>query len=445
MTEQLWVVPAGAPAAEPRTVVDAVTDSLTAIAATEPYLHALLHVDPAGSLSAGRRLDRARALGRETGPLTGRTLVVKDNVAVRGMPLTCGSGALPHGLVTRDAPLVRRIRAAGGVVVGKANLDEFGMGATTETSAFGATRNPHDATRTPGGSSGGSAAAVAVGQVPLAVGTDTGGSIREPAAQCGVVGVKPSPGGISRRGVVPFAPSLDQAGALAATVADAALLHEVMSGWHGLAEAARAGAAAPRLEGHRVGVVVELSGAANASGVRSRLEHALGVLEGLGADVVEISVPSALQGLAAYYAISSFECVASLAPYERREMLGTEAQRRLDHGRRVAAHPRELSAARRSVRVLRTEVAAAFARCTILASPTMPVTAPRLGLGLDDPMSAPRTDCWTVLANLTGIPALSLPHGLCPDTALPVGVQLMAPRDLDARLYRVAAALESAG
>ena len=234
------------------------------------------------------------------------------------------------------------------MIVGKANLDEFAMGATTETSAFGATRNPHDPTRTPGGSSGGSAASVAAGQVPLAIGTDTGGSIREPAAQCGVVGVKPSPGGVPRRGVVPFAPGLDQAGPLAATVADAALLHEVMSGGHGLADAARSGAAEPDLTGHRVGVVVELAGAGNTPGVRSRLDHALGVLAGLGADVVDIAVPSAAEGLAAYYAISSYECVTSLAPYARSGALGPEARRRYDHGLELASRPRVLAAARRT-------------------------------------------------------------------------------------------------
>ena len=397
MTEQPWVGPVGVPAVAPRTVVDAVTGSLSVIAATEPYLHALLHVDPAGALSSARRLDRAEALGRDLGPLVGSTLVVKDNIAVRGMPLTCGSRTRSDVAATRDATLVRRVRAAGGVIVGKANLDEFGMGATTETSAFGATHNPHDPSRTPGGSSGGSAAAVASGQVPLAIGTDTGGSVREPAAQCGVVGVKPSPGGVPRRGVVPFAPGLDQAGPLAGTVADAALLHEVMSGWHGLADAARAGASDSGLDGHRVGVVVELSGAGNASGVRSRLDHALGVLSGLGADVVEISVPSAAEGLAAYYAISSYECVASLAPYAHSGLLGAEAQRRYDHGLRLVAEPRELAKARRTVRVLRAEVAAAFAR---MHDPRVADHAGhRAAAGArarTTRWTAPRTDCWTV-------------------------------------------------
>ena len=211
MTQQPWAVTQPGPEVEPRSVVEVVTDALSVVATTEPHVHALLHVDPRGALATARRLDRQRALGRAIGPLAGTPLVVKDNVLVRGMPLTCGSSTLPEGVASRDAPLVSRLRRAGAVVVGKSNLDEFGMERPPRRRPSGATRHPRDLTRTAGGSSGGSAAAVAAGEVPMAVGTDTGGSIREPAAQCGIVGVKPSHGSVPQRGVMPFASSLDQA------------------------------------------------------------------------------------------------------------------------------------------------------------------------------------------------------------------------------------------
>lgn len=424
-------------------IVDTVSEALRAVAVVEPHVHALLHVDATRALATARRLDVRRALGVAEGRLTGTPIVVKDNVLVRGMPMTCGSTVLPPGPSVQDATVVHRLRRAGAVVLGKSNLDEFAMGATTETSAFGPTRHPRDPARTPGGSSGGSAAAVAAGEVSMAVGTDTGGSIREPAAQCGVVGVKPSHGTVSMRGVVPFAPTLDDVGPLAATVLDAARLHEVLAGVGGLADAAAAGASDPDLTGIRLGLVRQLSGPGNSSGVRARLDHVLDAIVAFSADVVEVSLPSASEALAAYYAISSYECVPTLEPYA--DDLGTEAARRLRVGTALREEPGGpgLTWAHSIAEALRAEVAAAFARCTLLISPTMPVTAPPLGLGLDDPLSAPRTDCWTVLANLTGIPALSLPAGDCPDTELPVGVQLMAPTGLDARLYRVAAAAET--
>ncbi len=435
-----------------RAAVDVVSEALTAIATHEPQVHALLHVAGGYALARAARIDRDGAgggAGWAPRPLSGVPVVVKDNIAVRGMPLTCGSLAWDAAPPVRDAALVRRLRRAGAIVVGKANLDEFGMGATTETSGFGATRNPHDLTRTPGGSSGGSAAAVAAGEVPVAVGTDTGGSIREPAAQCGIVGVKPSHGSIPISGVVPFAPSLDQAGPLARSVVDAAMLHQAMAGarrGRGLVEAALEGGVDLDLTGHRVGVVTQMAGSANAPGVRARFAAALEVLAGLGADLVEVSLPATSAALEAYYLISSYEALPTLAPCAAGGLLGAEAHRRMLVGEQVAADPdqRALESAWAVADGLRAAVDQTWADCTLLASPTLPVTAPLLGRGLDDPLATPRTDCWTVLANLTGIGALSLPAGTCPDTGLPVGLQLMAPHGADTRLYRVAATAEAA-
>lgn len=330
-----------------RRAVDVVAEALAAIAVHEPQVGALLHVAGRLASASAARIDRDWDRGRGNGPglLAGVPVVVKDNIAVRGMPLTCGSLAWEQAPPRRDATLVRRLRRAGAVVVGKSNLDEFGMGATTETSAFGATRNPRDLTRTPGGSSGGSAAAVAAGEVPAAVGTDTGGSIREPAAQCGVVGVKPSHGSIPLGGIVPFAPSLDQAGPIARTVVDAAMLHQAMAGarnGRGLVESALAGAVDPDLTGHRVGVVSQMAGAANTAGVRARFADAIEVLTRLGADVVEVSLPATLAALEAYYVISSYESLATLEPYADGVLLGAEARRMGGGGRLARSRGRDL-------------------------------------------------------------------------------------------------------
>jgi aspartyl-tRNA(Asn)/glutamyl-tRNA(Gln) amidotransferase subunit A len=409
------------------------------IDATEPRVRALVHRTTGEEAAADE--------STRSGALAGLPVVVKDNVAVAGMPLTCASRAwldvAPRG---RDAELVRRIRSAGGVVRAKANLDEFAMGASTETSCFGPTHNPLALRHTPGGSSGGSAAAVAAHQAPLAVGTDTGGSTREPAAQCGLVGMKPSLGSVPTEGVVPFAPSLDQPGPLARHVADAALLHDVLAGTDGgLLHAAVRGAQADDLRGLRVAVVTELCGARNAVGVRARFDAALDLLEHLGAEVVELSCPTVDQGLETYFAISSVECLPTLEGPMTTGELGDEAVRRYEIGESLLAEPGSVETARLAALQMKAELDAAFEEVPVLLSPTMPTTAARLGGYLDDPLAVPRTDCWTVVANLTEVPALSLPGGVSPTDGLPVGLQLMAPLHHDARLYELGATLEQAG
>ena len=308
-----------------RTAGDVVSVSLSRISQTEAGVHALLSVDERGALEAASRIDDARRLGRSIGPAGGVPIVVKDNIDVAGHATTAGSRALPGGRSPGDAEIIRRLREAGAVLVGKANLDEFAMGATTESSVFGPTRNPHDLSRTPGGSSGGSAASVAAGQVPWAVGTDTGGSIREPAAQCGLVGVKPSSGQMPGHGIVPFAPSLDQAGPLARNVADAALLQRVMAGAGRYEAAAHRGAQDPSLCGFRIGVIVEMSGRENSATVLHSFERSLEDLSGLGADLIEVSIPRARDALSLYYVISSAESVDVLGPYARAGILGAQA------------------------------------------------------------------------------------------------------------------------
>jgi aspartyl-tRNA(Asn)/glutamyl-tRNA(Gln) amidotransferase subunit A len=410
---------------------------------TEPQVHALVHLETSPVPGAGERGSDAPGFA----DLGGLPVAVKDNVAVAGMPLTCASQAWrDRPAEADDATLVRRLRAAGAVITAKANLDEFAMGASTETSCFGPTHNPVALDRTPGGSSGGSAAAVAVHQVPLAIGTDTGGSIREPAAQCGLVGVKPGFGSVSKEGVVPFAPSLDQPGPLARTVADAALLHDVIAATEGeLLQAALAGRRRDGLRGMRVGVVPELSGERNAEGVLARFHAALDLLTDLGAEVVERPCPSVEEGLETYFAISSAECLPTLAEPVATGLLGAEALRRHEIGMSLTEEPGALEPARLAVVRMRDELAAAFEDVSVLVCPTMPTTAARLGGYLDDPLAVPRTDCWTVVANLTGVGAMSLPNGFSAADALPVGLQLMAPVDHDARLYELGAMLEHAG
>lgn len=406
---------------------------LQRISDTEPIVNALVHLDR----DAFGRLEAATG-----GPLAGRPVAIKDNIAVRGAPWVCGSATRRGETAGRDAEVVLRLRDAGAAVLGTTNMDEFAMGASTESSVWGPTHNPWDPGRSPGGSSGGSAAAVAAYRV-LALGTDTGGSIREPASQCGVVGVKPSNGVVPLDGVVPFAPSLDTVGPMAATVADAALLHDVI-GAHGdaMRAAAGVGSLSPALSDVTVGVVAQMSGDRNSADVRHGFARAYAALADRGAVIREVSLARTGEALPTYLTLSSVEALIVLESHARSGRLGDEAIHRLEIGRAQydSDEWREAVGVREMVTY---DLAGCFETCDVLVCPTMPLVAPPLGRrGVDNPLAVPRTDWWTVEANLAGVPALSLPCGLGPETGLPVGLQLMAPYGKDARLYRVAASLE---
>ncbi|GAB2682101.1 Asp-tRNA(Asn)/Glu-tRNA(Gln) amidotransferase subunit GatA [Thalassiella azotivora] len=448
---------------------------LDRIAAVDGEVHAFLHVDADGALAAADEVDRRRDAGEPLGPLAGVPVAVKDVLATRGMPTTCGSRVLEGWVPPYDATVVTRLRDAGAVVLGKTNMDEFAMGSSTEHSAYGPTRNPWDLGRIPGGSGGGSAAAVAAFEAPLAIGTDTGGSIRQPAAVTGSVGVKPTYGGVSRYGLVALASSLDQAGPCSRTVLDSALLHEVIGGHDprdstsltdpvtGLVAAAREA----DLTGLRVGVVRELDGEGYQPGVRARFTEALELLTSAGAEVVEVSCPNFEYALAAYYLILPSEASSNLAKFDamrfglrvaadgasaeqvmaatRAAGFGDEVKRRIILGTYALSsgyYDAYYGSAQKVRTLVQRDFAAAFEQADVLVSPTAPTTAFRFGEKVDDPMAMYLNDVATIPANLAGVPGLSLPSGLADEDGLPAGFQVLAPAQQDARLYRVGAALE---
>ncbi len=454
------------------------------IAATDEKLHSFLHIGAAEALAAAGEVDAARARGEELGPLAGVPLAMKDIFAMRGVPTTCGSRILEGWRPPYDATVVRRLREAGVVILGKTNMDEFAMGSSTENSAYGPTRNPWDTSRIPGGSSGGSASAVAAAQAPISVGTDTGGSIRQPAAVCGIVGVKPTYGGVSRYGLVAFSSSLDQGGPFARTVLDAALLHEAMAGHDPLDSTSLGEYSAPVVEaavrrevsGVRVGVVRELGGAGYDPEVEARFREAVAVLEELGAEVVEVSCPSFAFALPAYYLIAPSECSSNLARFDamryglrvegdgsaregsaggaggveevmsrtRDVGFGQEVKRRIMIGTYALSsgyYDAYYGQAQKVRTLISRDFAAAFDTVDVLVSPTTPTVAFPIGERVDDPTAMYAADLATVPANLAGVPALSLPCGLA--GGLPAGLQIMAPALADERLYRVAGALEA--
>jgi aspartyl-tRNA(Asn)/glutamyl-tRNA(Gln) amidotransferase subunit A len=455
---------------------------LERIAVVDEAVHAFLHVAEDAALAAARAVDERRRAGERLGALAGVPVAVKDVVATKGMPTTAGSRMLEGWVPPYDATLVRRLKEHGLVILGKTNMDEFAMGSSTEFSAFGPTRNPWDTDRIPGGSGGGSAAAVAAFEAPLAVGTDTGGSIRQPGAVTGTVGVKPTYGGVSRYGLVALASSLDQAGPVTRSVLDAALLHEVIGGHDPmdstslpdavppLVEAARRGAAGEGLAGLRVGVVRQLDGEGYAPQVRARFREAVDLLAAAGAEVVEVSCPSFDSALGAYYLILPSEASSNLAKFDamryglrvtpdgvadptaeqvmsatRAAGFGDEVKRRVILGTYALSagyYDAYYGSAQKVRTLIQRDFAAAFAQVDVLLSPTAPTVAFRLGEKVDDPLAMYLNDVATIPANLAGIPGMTLPSGLAED-GLPAGVPLLAPARADDRLYRVGAALEA--
>ncbi len=456
-----------------RSATEVLEEHLGRIAEREPEIHAFNLVTDGPARATAAAVDAAVAAGEDPGPLAGVPVAIKDNLCTRGVPTTCSSRILEGWRPPYDATVVQRLAAAGAVAVGKTNLDEFAMGSSTENSAFGPTRNPHDTSRVPGGSSGGSAAAVAAGFAPVSLGSDTGGSIRQPAALCGVVGVKPTYGLVSRLGLVAFGSSLDQVGPFAHTVADAALVCEVVGG-HDPGDSTSLPGAFPSVSEHlsdgvaglRVGIVTELMGEGVAPDVAARVRAAADALAGAGATVEEVSVPAVTFGLSAYYLVAPAEASSNLARYDgvrfgnrvdaattgemmtatRTAGFGDEVKRRIMLGTFVlsAGYYDAFYGTALKVRTLmRQDFDTAYESYDVLLSPTSPTTAFAFGAKTADPMTMYLNDICTIPTNLAGHAAMSVPFGTG-DDGLPVGVQVLAPALGEVPMFRTAAVLEAA-
>ncbi|MCB5293894.1 Asp-tRNA(Asn)/Glu-tRNA(Gln) amidotransferase subunit GatA [Arthrobacter sp. SO3] len=473
---------AGKLAAREVSAVEVTQAHLDRIAAVDGKVHAFLHVNTDEALAVAAEVDAIRAAGGaaagELHALAGVPIAVKDLIVTIGQPTTAGSKILEGWHSPYDATVVERLRAAKMPILGKTNLDEFAMGSSTEHSAYGPTHNPWDLDRIPGGSGGGSAAAVAAFEAPLALGTDTGGSIRQPGAVTGTVGVKPTYGGVSRYGAIAMASSLDQIGPVSRTVLDSALLHQVIGG-HDPRDSTSlqdpledlvAAASIGNVAGMKIGIIKELHGEGYQAGVENRFNESLELLRGAGAEIVEVSCPNFKYALGAYYLIMPSEASSNLAKFDgvryglrvlpkdgpmtiervmgatRAAGFGDEVKRRIILGTYALSagyYDAYYGSAQKVRTLIQRDFDAAFAKADVLISPTAPTTAFKLGEKLNDPLAMYLNDVATIPANMAGVPGLSLPGGLADEDGLPVGVQLLAPARQDARLYRVGAVLES--
>ena len=443
------------------------------ISAVDPKVKAFLHLDADGAIKAAKDVDQRRSRGENLPTLAGVPLALKDVMTQKGIPTTCGSRILEGWRPPYDSTVVTNLKRNGVVILGKTNMDEFAMGSSTENSAFHPTHNPWDLTRIPGGSGGGSSAAISAFEAPLAIGTDTGGSIRQPAAVTGTVGVKPTYGGVSRYGLVAFSSSLDQAGPCARTVLDAALLHEAIAG-HDPKDSTSINAPVPKVveaakradvKGLKIGVIKELQGDGYQKGVLDRFQESLEILSSLGAEIVEVSCPSFDYALAAYYLIAPSECSSNLARFDamrfgmrtgegsaeevmnqtREAGFGKEVKRRIILGTYALSsgyYDAYYGSAQKVRTLIKDDFARSFEKAEILVSPTAPTTAFKIGEKSNDPLAMYLNDIATIPVNLAGISAMSLPSGLATEDSLPAGFQIMAPAMADDRLYNAGAALE---
>ena len=442
-----------------------------------PVLNSYLHVNTKEALATAAEVDRKRAAGEKLPKLAGLPIAVKDNLTTTDAPTTAGSKILEGWIPQYDATVVKLLRDEMMPILGKTNLDEFAMGSSTEFSAYGPSRNPWDTGRIPGGSGGGSSSAVAGFLAPVAIGSDTGGSIRFPAAVTGTVGIKPTYGAVSRYGLIALASSLDQIGPVSRNVLDAALLSDVISGYDkhdstslpeslgSMEEAAKNGS----LKGVRVGVIKELNGEGFQPGVKARFNESLELMVKAGAEIVEVSCPSFEYAIAAYYLILPAEASSNLAKFDsvrfgmrvtpegnptiervmaatREAGFGPEVKRRIILGTYALSsgyYDAYYGSAQKVRTLIQRDFDAAFAKADVLVSPTAPTTAFKFGEKLEDPLAMYLNDIATIPANLAGTPGISVPNGLADEDGLPSGIQLLAPAREDKRLYSIGAALEA--
>ncbi len=458
-------------AARTTTAAAATDAALSAITERDGELHAFLHVDADAARQAASAIDARIAAGETVGPLAGVPVAIKDNLVMTGVPTTCGSKILEGWRPPYTATVVERLIDAGAIPIGKTNLDEFAMGSSTENSAYGPSRNPIDPTKVPGGSSGGSAVAVAAGYVPVSLGSDTGGSIRQPAAFCGLIGYKPTYGHISRYGLVAFSSSLDQVGPFTTTVADSALVSEIIGG-HDHRDSTSIDAPAPSLleacgrgvAGLRVGLCSDLLDGADAV-IVDRVRAAAAALEAAGATIVDLAIPELRLGLSAYYLLAPAEASSNLARYDgvrfglreerddvaamnvatRTAGFGPEVKRRIMLGTYALSagyYDAYYGQAQKTRRLITNALDAAYQGVDLLLGATTPTTAFGFGDKVADPLSMYLSDLFTIPSNLAGHPAMSVPFGT--DSAgLPIGVQLLAPGRRDDLLFAAGAVLES--